>query len=102
MEHRKVESHTADDDVYLFNEGSHFRLYEKLGARLVKQDGSAGTHFAVWAPNADFVSVIGAFNKWNKGGHRLHPKGQSGIWEGYFPEVGKGTLYKYHIGSAFN
>src|SRR3972149_11980040 len=102
MESRNVESHITDNDVYLFNQGSHFRLYDKLGARLVKQDGSAGTHFAVWAPNAIFVSVIGEFNKWNKGSHRLHPKGQSGIWEGYFPEVGKGTLYKYHIGSRFN
>ena len=102
MESRNIESHITDNDVYLFNEGSHFRLYEKLGARLVKQDGSAGTHFAVWAPNANFVSVIGEFNGWNKGSHRLHPKGQSGIWEGFFPEVGKGTLYKYHIGSRFN
>jgi 1,4-alpha-glucan branching enzyme len=102
MEAHNVGSRISDEDVYLFNEGSHFRLYEKLGARLVKQEGSTGTHFAVWAPNADFVSVIGEFNEWNKGSHRLHPRGQSGIWEGFIPTIGKGTLYKYHIGSRFN
>ena len=63
MEAHNAISHITDDDIYLFNEGSHFRLYEKLGARLVKQDGNAGTYFAVWAPNADFVSVIGEFNE---------------------------------------
>src|SRR4030067_2790870 len=99
MDAHNASSHITDDDIYLFNEGSHFRLYEKLGARLVKQDGNAGTYFAVWAPNADFVSVIGEFNEWNKGSHRLHPRGQSGIWEGFIPTIGKGTLYKYHIGS---
>ena len=102
MEAHNASSHITDDDIYLFNEGSHFRLYEKLGARLVKQDGNAGTYFAVWAPNADFVSVIGEFNEWNKGSHRLHLRGQSGIWEGFIPTIGKGTLYKYHIGSRFN
>ncbi|HJX09673.1 MAG TPA: 1,4-alpha-glucan branching protein GlgB [Candidatus Binatia bacterium] len=102
MKSHNASSHITDDDIYLFNEGSHFRLYEKLGARLVKQDGNAGTYFAVWAPNADFVSVIGEFNEWNKGSHRLHPRGQSGIWEGFIPTIGKGTLYKYHIGSRFN
>ena len=102
MEAHKVGSGISDEDIYLFNEGSHFRIYEKLGAHLVKQDGSAGTHFSVWAPNAKFVSVIGEFNEWNKDSHRLHPKGRSGIWQGFFPEVGKGTLYKYHIGSRFN
>ena len=102
MKAHKVGSGISDEDIYLFNEGSHFRIYEKLGAHLVKQDGSAGTHFSVWAPNAKFVSVIGEFNEWNKDSHRLHPKGRSGIWQGFFPEVGKGTLYKYHIGSRFN
>jgi 1,4-alpha-glucan branching enzyme len=101
-EARNIGSQISDDDVYLFNEGSHFRLYEKLGAHLVKQDGKAGTTFAVWAPDADYVSVIGEFNGWNKGSHRLHPRGQSGIWEGFIPAIGKGTLYKYHIASRFN
>jgi 1,4-alpha-glucan branching enzyme len=92
----------TENDLYLFNEGSHFRLYDKLGAHIVKSGENMGTYFAVWAPNANYVAVIGEFNGWDKGSHRLHPKGESGIWEGYFPEVGKGTLYKYHIGSRFN
>ncbi len=92
----------ADQDLYLFNEGSHFRLYEKLGAHIEKQDGGAGTAFAVWAPNANHVSVIGEFNDWNKRSHPLHPRGQSGIWEGFIPAIGKGTLYKYHVGSRFD
>jgi 1,4-alpha-glucan branching enzyme len=92
----------TDDDLFLFNEGSHFRLYDKLGAHAVAEDGRGGTYFAVWAPNANHVSVIGEFNGWEKGKHMLHPKRESGIWEGYFPEVGKAALYKYHVGSRFN
>jgi len=98
----------TDQDLYLFNEGSHFRLYDKLGAHPVARasatggDFESGTYFAVWAPNADQVSVIGEFNGWDKGLHRLQPKGQSGIWEGFISNLGKGTLYKYHIGSRFN
>jgi len=90
------------NDLYLFNEGSHFRLYDKLGSHLINPEGIAGTYFASWAPDAEQVSVIGNFNGWNKESHRLHPKGQSGIWEGFFPGVGKGALYKYHIVSRFN
>ena len=101
-EARNIGSHISDDDVYLFNEGSHFRLYEKLGAHLVQQDGQAGTTFAVWAPDANYVSVIGRFNDWDKSSHPLHPRGQSGIWEVFIPTIGKGTLYKYHIGSRFD
>ena len=92
----------TDNDLYLFNEGSHFRLYDKLGARVVTHAGTSGTYFAVWAPNAEQVSVIGDFNGWDKRSHRLSPKGQSGIWEGFFPGVGKGTLFKYHIVSRLN
>ncbi len=91
----------SDDDGYLFNEGSHFRLYDKLGAHVTNQSESTGTYFAVWAPDAERVSVIGAFNGWNKASHRLTPKGQTGIWEGFFAGIGKGTLYKYHIASRF-
>ena len=69
---------------------------------MVSHEGTSGTHFAVWAPNAEQVFVIGDFNGWDKNSHRLRPKGQSGIWEGFFPGIGKGTLYKYHIGSRFN
>ena len=90
-------SKLTDNDIYLFNEGSHYRLYEKLGAHPVSVDGIEGTYFAVWAPNARRVFVIGEFNGWNKSSHALHPRGQSGIWEGFIPGVGKGFLYKYHI-----
>jgi len=92
----------TDHDLYLFNEGSHFRLYDKLGARVVTHAGTSGTYFAVWAPNGEQVSVIGDFNGWDKRSHRLSPKGQSGIWEGFFPGVAKGTLFKYHIVSRFH
>jgi 1,4-alpha-glucan branching enzyme len=92
----------TDNDLYLFNEGSHFRLPDKLGAHVVSYEGTSGTHFAVWAPNAEQVFVIGDFNGWNKNSHRLRPKGQSGIWEEFVPGIGKGTLYKYHIVSRFN
>jgi 1,4-alpha-glucan branching enzyme len=89
------------DDLYLFNEGSHYRLYDRLGAHPVTVDGVKGTYFAVWAPNAEQVSVIGAFNSWDKASHPLRPKGQSGIWEGFLPGVSEGTAYKYHIISRY-
>jgi len=87
----------SEDDLYLFNQGSHFRLYEKLGAHLMTVDEVHGTYFAVWAPGAEQVFVTGTFNGWNQGSHPLRPRGQSGIWEGFVPGVGHGTLYKYHI-----
>jgi 1,4-alpha-glucan branching enzyme len=89
----------SEDDLYLFNEGSHFSLYEKLGAHLLEASGTVGTYFAVWAPDADRVFVMGDFNGWNKSSHPLDARGQSGIWEGFIPEVGKGAYYKYHIHS---
>ena len=92
----------TDKDLYLFNEGSHFQLYDKLGAHVVNHEGVSGTQFAVWAPNAAQVFVMGDFNGWNKNSDPLHPNGQSGIWEGFFPGIGNGTLYKYHIVSRFN
>ena len=91
----------TDDDIYLFSEGNHFRLYEKLGAHPRSIGGVEGTYFAVWAPNAERVSVIGGFNDWNKTSHPLRPRGQSGIWEGFIPDVGKGANYKYHIVSRY-
>jgi 1,4-alpha-glucan branching enzyme len=87
----------SNDDLFLFNEGSHYRLYEKLGAHPVTVDRVEGTYFAVWAPDAKQISVIGEFNSWDKSSHPLHPKGQSGIWEGFIPGVAKGTLYKYYL-----
>ena len=90
--------HFSDYDIYLFKAGSHFKLYEKLGSHIRTLNGKAGTYFAVWAPNASRVSVIGDFNAWNK---NSNPMGQrwdgSGIWELFIPDIGKGTLYKYHI-----
>jgi 1,4-alpha-glucan branching enzyme len=89
----------TDNDLYLFNEGSHFRLYEKLGSREAVQDETPGTYFALWAPNAEQVSVMGSFNEWDKESHLLRPKGDSGVWEGFLPGVKKGDSYKYHIRS---
>ncbi len=87
----------SDDDLYLFNEGSHYRLYEKLGAHPVTSGAEPGTYFAVWAPDARQVSVVGDFNDWNSANHLLRPRGQSGIWEGFIPRLGRGSLYKYHV-----
>jgi 1,4-alpha-glucan branching enzyme len=87
----------GDDDLFLFNEGSHHGLYEKLGPHPMTIDGVAGTCFAVWAPNARQVSVIGDFNGWRKSSHPLCPKGRSGVWEGFIPGLAPGTIYKYHI-----
>ena len=92
----------SEDDLYLFNEGSHFRLYEKLGAHPLTVGGKEGTYFAVWAPDAERVFVMGDFNGWNRTSHPLHPCGRSGIWEGFVPEIGKGALYKYYIVSRYN
>ncbi len=91
----------SDDDLYLFNEGSHHRLYEKLGAHTRTVDGIAGTYFAVWAPNAREVNVVGDFNGWNRSSHPLRSRGNSGIWEGFIAAVGAGALYKYYIVSRY-
>ncbi len=92
----------SEQDIFLFNEGSHFRLYEKLGSHLLSAGEGQGTYFAVWAPDAEQVSVIGDFNDWNKRTHPLKPKDRSGIWEGVIPEAVKGARYKYHIASRYN
>jgi 1,4-alpha-glucan branching enzyme len=92
-------SELTDDDLHLFNEGSHFQLYDKLGSRPLNRAGMDGTYFAVWAPNAKKVNVIGDFNDWNKDSHALGMRGASGIWEGFIPGVGKGAHYKYFIRS---
>jgi 1,4-alpha-glucan branching enzyme len=89
----------SDQDIYLFNEGSNYRIYETMGAHLVTRDGKAGTMFSVWAPNARLVSVIGDFNSWSARANLLERRGDSGIWEGFLPGVGKGKLYKFHIES---
>jgi 1,4-alpha-glucan branching enzyme len=91
----------SNDDLYLFNEGSHYRLHDKLGAHPAEKDGRRGTYFAFWAPNARRVTVTGDFNGWNKTSHKLHHRGSSGIWEGFIPDMGKGALYKYHVVSHY-
>ena len=89
----------TDQDLYLFNEGSNYRIYDKMGAHLATRDGLAGTIFSVWAPNARSVSVVGSFNGWDPKTHRLGARGSSGIWEGFVPGASQGALYKFHIES---
>ncbi|NTW00878.1 MAG: 1,4-alpha-glucan branching protein GlgB, partial [Oscillochloris sp.] len=91
----------TDADLFLFGEGTHYRLYEKLGARVTEMNGISGTYFAVWAPNAEYVAVIGDWNNWDAGSNPLHIRGSSGIWEGFIPGVGKGAVYKFHVASRF-
>ncbi|SFI73221.1 1,4-alpha-glucan branching enzyme [Kaistella treverensis] len=88
----------TDDDIYLFREGTHYRLYEKFGSHSVNVDGVEGVYFAVWAPFAKEVSVIGDFNEWNSETHRLFPRwDSSGIWEGFIKGLNWGDTYKYGI-----
>ncbi|MDJ0646723.1 MAG: 1,4-alpha-glucan branching protein GlgB [Flavobacteriaceae bacterium] len=90
----------TDFDINLFKAGKHYRLYEKFGAHMMTLDGMEGTYFAVWAPSAKAVSVIGDFNYWIEGDHPLNVRwDESGIWEGFIPNVGKGNIYKYKIQS---
>jgi 1,4-alpha-glucan branching enzyme len=92
----------TDYDVYLWAEGSHYRAYEKLGAHVTERDGVAGTQFAVWAPDARRVSVIGDFNGWRAGANPMHAVDASGIWEVFIPGVRPGALYKYALQSRYH
>jgi 1,4-alpha-glucan branching enzyme len=94
---KKGPSLLGELDLHLFNEGTHTRLYEKLGAHPGKVAGADGTHFAVWAPAARAVDVIGDFNRWQPGAHPLQPLGGSGIWAAFVPGVGPGQIYKYRV-----
>jgi 1,4-alpha-glucan branching enzyme len=87
----------GDDDSYLFAKGDHRRIYDKLGAQLRVLDGVAGTSFAVWAPNAQRVSVVGDFNHWDGRRHCMRVLGSSGIWEIFIPGVGEGVHYKFEV-----
>ena len=91
----------TDEDLYLFNEGSHFRLYERMGAHPLTVAGQHGTFCAVWAPNAEQVSVVGDFNQWDGTRHPLRSRGDSGIWEGFLAGLGKGASYKFHIATKY-
>ena len=96
-ERRADVSLLTDQDIYLFNEGNHYRIYDKLGAHAYSVNGEIGTSFSVWAPNARQVSVMGSFNSWNPDSHPLRARANSGIWEGFLPGVNQGALYKFHI-----
>ncbi len=88
----------SDFDINLFKSGKHYRLYEKLGSHVIEVNGQKGTYFAVWAPTARTISVVGNFNNWNHGEHELYVRwDESGIWEGFIPDVGHGEIYKYKI-----
>ncbi|MCI0435262.1 MAG: 1,4-alpha-glucan branching protein GlgB, partial [Gemmatimonadetes bacterium] len=87
----------SDQDVYLFREGTHARLHDRLGAHTAVVDGRTGTAFAVWAPSARSVSVIGSFDGWDPDAHPLRPLGDTGIWHGFVAGVGPGLLYKYRV-----
>jgi len=90
----------SEFDIFLFKSGQHFKLYDKLGSHVVKHNGVEGTYFAVWAPNASRVSVIGSFNGWNANSHIMLARWDgSGIWETFVPAIGRGEAYKYHITS---
>ncbi len=84
-------------DLYLFGKGQHWDLYRILGAHPAAHDGRPGWRFAVWAPNARAVSVVGDFNDWAVGAHPLHPVGVSGIWAGFIADLAQGVLYKYAV-----
>ncbi|MEM8787646.1 MAG: 1,4-alpha-glucan branching protein GlgB [Pseudomonadota bacterium] len=84
-------------DEYLLGEGTHQRLWHALGAHVMAHEGTHGTHFAVWAPNARRVSVVGDFNGWNGRRHVMRSRGTTGVWEIFLPGVGEGTTYKYEI-----
>lgn len=95
-----MESTLSEFDLYLLREGTHIRAYEKLGAHLAERHGRHGVHFAVWAPNARAVSVIGDFNRWNPATNVMLPT-PAGIWESFVPDIGQGTVYKYHVESNY-
>jgi 1,4-alpha-glucan branching enzyme len=92
----------TDEDLYLFNEGTHLGLADKLGAHAATAGGTEGTVFAVWAPNATGVSVMGDFNGWRPSQHVLRARATSGIWEGFVPGVGRGARYKFHVVSRLD
>ena len=89
----------TDFDLHLFNEGNHHKIYEKLGAHLMTIDGIQGTLFAVWAPCAKRVSVVGDFNQWDGRRHTMRARGSSGIWELFIPGIKEGDIYNLKLNS---
>lgn len=103
MAKTKVHSLFTEFDIDLFKAGKHYRLYEKFGSHIITVDNEVGTYFAVWAPSAKMVSVIGDFNYWLGDEHQLNVRWDgSGIWEGFIPGVQKGATYKYRIENSDN
>jgi 1,4-alpha-glucan branching enzyme len=92
----------TDNDIYLFNEGTHLRLYEKLGSHYLQKDGMSGAFFAVWAPNAEHVYLMTEANGWSASANELRPRGSSGIWEAFVEGIAPGAAYKFHIVSREN
>ena len=92
----------SDWDLGRLAGGKHATSYQSLGAHPAKRKGRLGTRFAVWAPNAEFVSVIGDFNRWNRDQHPMLLRGDSGVWEAFVPGLGDGDLYKYFVRSKWN
>jgi len=98
FQHVLQASRLEEKDIRAFQAGTHIEIYEKLGSHLMQLDDESGVYFAVWAPNAKEVAVVGDFNEWNPEGYHLYPRwDHSGIWEGFIPRLEKGTLYKYWI-----
>ena len=97
QQRKPIASFLTDLDLHLFNEGNHDRIYEKLGAHLRTVDGVTGVNFAVWAPNAKQVSVVGGFNYWDNTQQLMQKRGGSGIWELFVPELKAGEVYKYCV-----
>lgn len=87
----------SDVDCYLFGKGTHYDIYKKLGAHFSKENGTEGVHFAVWAPNAAAVHVIGSFNGWNEDQYPMKRVGEGGIWQTFIPGASSGDLYKFMI-----
>lgn len=88
-----------EEQIYLFHEGTNYKSYHMLGAHRMERDGYTGVRFSVWAPNADWVSIVGDFNQWNPEQHPMQRRGASGIWELFLPGIEPGQLYKYAIGT---
>ena len=87
-------------DLHLLGEGTHFQAFEKLGSRVIAHEGQTGVHFAVWAPNARAIAVVGDFNDWDGGAHQMRPLQSSGYWEAFVPGIGKGAKYKFDVFGA--
>ncbi|MFN2366966.1 MAG: 1,4-alpha-glucan branching enzyme, partial [Desulfurivibrionaceae bacterium] len=97
-EHRLI----SDYDLHLLSQGTHYRSWEKLGAHIIATEDGPATHFALWAPNAERVSVIGDFNDWDGAAHPMERIGESGYWQNLVPKLDRGALYKYEITSRHN